>query len=60
MSLQYVCVEHAVIIGTRKHFEVTNNTNCFCHKKCTVPAACNLYCKGLSSIENIWEILARP
>ena len=32
----------AVVIGTRKHFEVTNMYKLFCHRKCTVAAAYSL------------------
>ena len=38
--LQYI--ENAIVIATRKHFEVTNMYKLFCHRKCTVAAAYNL------------------
>ena len=34
--------ESVVVIGTRKHFEVTHLYKLFCHMKCTVAAAYNL------------------
>ena len=42
--------ESAVVIGIRKHFEVTNLYNFFCHRKCTVVAAYNLSVRKLQRI----------
>ena len=49
-SIVYSRVESVVVIGTRKHFEVTNMYKLFCHRKCTVAAAYNLSVHKLQRI----------
>ena len=39
-----------VVVGTRKHFEVTNFYKLFFHRKCTVAAACDLSLHALQRI----------
>ena len=61
----YIHIENAIVIGTRKHFEVTNMYKLFLsyigNIQLQLPVICQyINYKGLCSIGNIWKLFSRP